>query len=332
MNKDQTPLCTLICYDKKQVFIDSDLRVSEAALKLSKTGVNWLNIESIESSEVSEFGKIFNIHPLIVDDILNTELLPKFEVFDNMIFFSSKMLSYDEVVDEIVQEHVSIILNNNLIITIQEGLPGDVFNQLRDRIEAGKGFIRKYDVDFLFYNVLNSVLEKYLDIIEKLRTKTELLEDKMLGSYYTENIVSTVIKLKRDYHLLRTYTIPTKDALYKMRLEGSKYIKKSSVNYFQDLQDHIQYLIASFDTSREMLKDLLDIHSSNQNMEMNRIMKTLTVISAIFIPLTFIAGVYGMNFEYMPELEIRWGYAATICLMMMVSIGMAFYMRFKKWF
>lgn len=331
MSKSIDPVCSLISYDQKQYSIEREIAASEAALQIKPNQVNWINLETIKTREVAEFASHFKIHPLIIGDITNSDLLPKFEIFDNVLFFSTKMLNYDDVNDMIREEHLSILMTQNLVITVQEGLPGDVFDQLRGRIESGKGMIRKYHVDFLFYNILNAVLENYIHILERLRSNVEELEEKMLANT-GEKVVPIIIKVKRDIHTLRTYTIPMREALLKMRVEGAGFIKKTSLNYFQDLQDHLQYLTSSFDTLREMLKDLLDIHSSNQNMEMNRIMKTLTIISAIFIPLTFIAGVYGMNFRNMPGQESNSGFFFILLIMGAVAIVMAIFMRFKRWF
>lgn len=325
------PLCTLISYNQKKCLVENEIVASKAAAKVAENCVNWINLESINMKEVTEFGSHFSIHPLIIGDITNSDLLPKFELFDDVLFFSTKMLSYDQEEDEIIEEHLSILMTEKLVITVQEGLPGDVFDQLRGRIEGGMGMIRRYETDFLFYNILNAVLENYIYILERLRSRVEDLEEKMLANT-GEKVVATIIKVKRDIHTLRTYSVPMREALLKMRVDGAEFINKSSFNYFQDLQDHLNYLITSFDTLREMLKDLLDINSSNQNMEMNRIMKTLTIISAIFIPLTFIAGVYGMNFRHMPGLESYWGYYAILAVMSTVAIVMGVFMRHKKWF
>lgn len=331
MQGTNTTLCNLIQYNSGQYLIDNDLDIGQASEKLRPDCVNWINLETIKADEINELARYFNIHPLIVGDITDADLLPKFEVFEDMLFFSTKMLHYNSSEEEIIEEHLSILMSHNLLITVQEGLPGDVFDQLRGRLGAGKGLVRKYETDFLFYNILNSVLDNYLLIVEKLRLKSEQLEVKMLANN-SENVVSTIVKIKRDIQTLRTYTLPMREALVKMKVDGSSFIKPSSINYFQDLQDNLQYLITSFETSREMLKDLLDIHRSNQNMEMNKIMKTLTIISAIFIPLTFIAGVYGMNFRYMPELDANWGYFFVMVLMVLVATIMTIYMRLKRWF
>ena len=331
MEVSNSTLCSLIQYDANQYSIEQDIEISKAYELIKEDYVSWLNLETINPDEINELAKHFKIHPLIVGDITDAELLPKFELFDDMLFFSTKMMHYNDEKGEIIEEHLSVLMAKNLIITVQEGLPGDVFDQLRERIDTGKGLIRKYGMDFLFYNILHSVLDNYFVIIEKLRQKSEKLEERMLVNT-SENVVSSIVDIKRDIQTLRMYTMPMRDALVKMKVDGAGFITKDTTNYFQDLQDNLQYLITTFDTNREMMKDLLDVHHSNQNMEMNRIMKTLTIISAIFIPITFIAGVYGMNFSYMPELNSHWGYFFAIFLMIIVAVAMTIYMRFKRWF
>tara|TARA_Y100001949_G_C15831616_1_gene262249 strand:- start:121 stop:699 length:579 start_codon:yes stop_codon:yes gene_type:complete len=191
--------------------------------------------------------------------------------------------------------------------------------------------VRKYGDDYLFYRILEAVVNHYHKIMEKLRSKIDYLEAKALENTSID-MMRQVIDIKKDVNLLRKYTIPMREALGKMRVEANEFIEQTSVNYFQDVQDKLDYLAASFDTSREMLRDLMDLHHSNQNNEMNRVMKTLTVVSAIFIPLTFLAGLYGMNFRYMPELNSEWGYPVVVTVMLMMAGVMAVYMRVKKWF
>lgn len=324
-------MLTLIQYNDPGYLTKENLSPSEAATLVKEDFINWIDVEITSQTYVDDTTGLFNIHHLIAEDILNTDQLPKFELFDDHLFFSTKMLSFDADEDQIMEEHLSVVMCKSLVITFQEGLPGDAFNELRKRIQLSKGLIRKYKEDYLFYHILDAVVDHYLQIMETLRARIEQLEARSLAdpSY---DVMQQVIEIKKDINILRKYTVPMRDALNKMRVEADHFIQKSSINYFQDVADHLLYLITSFETSREMLKDLMDLHRSNQNSEMNRVMKTLTVVSAIFIPLTFLAGVYGMNFRYMPELNSQWGYPLTIGAMVGVAMIMALYMRIKRWF
>ena len=324
-------MITLTQYSQTDYFVAEELSPQEAAKLVDKTKINWLDIEDTGKVSIDEISDLFDIHHLIVEDIINLEQLPKFERFDDLLFFTTKMLSFNQDEDLIVKEHLSIMIVENLVITFQEGLPGDAFDDLRNRIKVGKGMVRKYGDDYLFYRVLEAVVNHYHKIMEKLRSKIDYLEAKALENTSID-MMQEVIDIKKDVNLLRKYTIPMREALGKMRVEANEFIEQTSVNYFQDVQDKLDYLAASFDTSREMLRDLMDLHHSNQNNEMNRVMKTLTVVSAIFIPLTFLAGLYGMNFRNMPELNSEWGYPAVVSIMLLMAGVMAVYMRMKKWF
>lgn len=324
-------MLTIIQYNDPGYFTKEGLSPAEASDLVKVNFTNWIDVEITNQILVEDTAKLFHIHHLISEDILNINQLPKFELFDEYLFFNTKMLSFDSATDEIREEHLSVLMCKGLVITFQEGLPGDAFNELRERIKLAKGMIRKYGEDYLFYHILDSVVDNYLEIMETLRGRIEKLEAKLLSDP-NYNVMQEVIEIKKNINILRKYTIPMRDALNKMRVEASHFIQKSSINYFQDVADHIHYLVTSFETSREMLKDLMDLNHSNQNNEMNRVMKTLTVVSAIFIPLTFLAGVYGMNFNHMPELTWKWGYPVVWGIMGLVALGMISYMRLKKWF
>ncbi len=324
-------MLTLIQYNSEEHKTIEDLSPKEAAKLVRENFVNWIDVDITEQSLVDETAELFNIHHLIAEDIVNIDQLPKFELFDKHLFFNTKMLSYDEEKNIILEEHLSVVICKSLVITFQEGLPGDAFNELRQRIVYSKGSIRKNGEDYLLYHILDAVVDNYLWIMEKFRSRIDVLEAISLADSKSD-VMEQVIDIKNDINILRKYSIPMRDALSKMRVDGDQFIKKSSINYFQDVVDHLQFLISSFETAREMLRDLMDLHHSNQNNEMNKVMKTLTVVSAIFIPLTFLAGVYGMNFHYMPELDSHWGYPATLGSMVLVAIAMTIYMRMKKWF
>lgn len=321
---------TLIQYHASDYKFHEGLDLSEAAQLISPEYINWIDIEVTDQQIVEQLQHYFKIHPLIGEDILNTGQLPKFEVFEDHLYFNTKMLSLIDD-SEIYVEHLSIVMQGQVLITCQEGLPGDAFDELRNRIRLSKGVVRKHGVDFLFYHILDAVAVQYLTLMERFRLRIDELEGRLVNEPGYD-VTPDVIATKRNINILRKYILPMKDALGKLKVEAKGFISKSSVNYFQDVLDHLIYLMISFDSYREMLKDLLDLHNSNQNNERNRVMKTLTVVSAIFIPLTFLAGVYGMNFKYMPELESEIGYPVVLSAMGFVALCMSLYMWLKKWF
>ncbi|XOV95045.1 MAG: magnesium/cobalt transporter CorA [Bacteroidota bacterium] len=324
-------MLTLIQYNESNCLVKERITADDAAQLVDKEMINWLDVETTDQGIEEDTARLFDIHPLMLEDIMQTDLLPKFELFDKYLFFTAKMLNYLPEKDLIQEEHLSIVLNKNLLITFQEGLPGDAFDELRSRIQLNKGIIRKSKGDYLFHHIIDAVVDQYMDIMNMLRNKIELLEEKSFADP-SFDVMESVIDIKKDVNILRKYTLPMRDAINKVRVEGKEFIDKTSINYFQDVVDHLNYLVSSFDTSREMLRDLMDLQQSNQDNERNRVMKTLTVVSAIFIPLTFLAGLYGMNFQYMPELHQKWGYPVLLLVMVLVAVGMSIYMRMKKWF
>jgi magnesium transporter len=307
-----------------------ELSPSQISENIKNDCINWLDVDNAEKSLVEELSGIFGIHPLITEDILNTEHLPKFEAFEDHIFLSLKMLRYDANTTEISEEHLNIVLFNSVLITFQEGIPGDVFDDLRSRLASGKGLIRKNSVEYLLYHCLDAVVDNYMLISEELRETMQQMESNLIRDPGYD-APEEVILLKKKINTLRRYTIPFWDAFNQMKTEGSAFFHADSRVYFQDISDHIKFLLSFFDTSREMLRDIMDLYQTNLNNEMNRVMKTLTVVSAIFIPLTFVAGVYGMNFDFMPELHYKWGYPFAWGVMVVTSLVMVLIMKAKKW-
>lgn len=323
-------MLSLIQYNTDTYKATEGIDPSDAAEWLNPDLVNWIDIESSDQEVVERISEIFHVHPLITEDILNIEHLPKFEAFEDHIFLSLKMLRYNDESNEITQEHLNIVLGKNLLITFQEGLPGDVFDQLRERLALGKGVIRKNSVEYLLYHCLDAVIDNYMSISEILRKEMEQMEMHLISDT-TFDAPEEVMQLKKKVNVLRGYTVPLWDAFNQMQAEGEHFFHRDSKVYFRDISDHIKFLLSFFDTSREMLRDIMDLYQTNINNEMNKVMKTLTVVSAIFIPLTFVAGVYGMNFDFMPELHFEYGYIFVWGLMAFTTIVMVTIMRFKKW-
>lgn len=323
-------MITLIQYNKTSYSRETDLNSEQAnELLQDNRKISWLDIESQDRTVLEEVINRFGFHPLILDDILVTEQLPKFEVFDDYIFFSAHMLTQGDsaVINE---EKISITLSKKFLITFQEGLPGDVFDELRNKIKRALGIIRANPVDYLFYQVLNAIVGSYSHITERLRIEIEELEDKMLNDEGYD-VMKEVIAIKRKVNLIRRHTIPLLDAVTNMKTEGAQFLRKANRAYLHDLQDQVKNIVSFCDTSREMLRDIMDLHHTNQNNEMNRVMKTLTIVSAIFIPMTFIAGIYGMNFQMMPELHWKYGYIAVLAMMGVIGAVILYVLKRKKW-
>jgi magnesium transporter len=292
--------------------------------------VQWIDIDISEMETIREIAKIYGLHQLSVEDVNKTELLPKFETFENYFFVSLKMMNIDED-SETVFEHISFVVGKGFVITFQM-IPGDVFDDVRKRIREFSGNIRKRKSDYLLIRLFDAVVDNYGIVLEHTRNHIENLEDSLLNRKKIKiDLITEILHIKRHLNTIRSFIMPLKDILGRFRVETGSFFNKSSIAYLNDIHDQVIFQINSFETMRDMLKDLIDIHNTQMSNEMNMVMKTLTIISAIFIPLTFIAGWYGMNFRHMPELENPWSYPILIIIMSILAFGMIIYMKRKKW-
>lgn len=321
---------TLIDYDESEFQEKEVERIEECFPFKDKPTVTWINIDGLHDTELIEkLGKHFNLHPLVLEDILNTGQRPKIEDFENYIFVVLKMLYYDEKEDEIRTEQVSLILEHNCVISFQEKI-GDVFEHVRERLRKGKGRMRKMGSDYLAYSLLDAIIDNYFIILEKVGDKIERLEEIVVANPKPESL-QTIHNLKREMIFLRKSVWPLREVINNLGKAESSLVHESTNIYLRDVYDHTIQIIDTIETFRDMLSGMHDSYLSSISNRMNEIMKVLTIFASIFIPLTFIAGIYGMNFSYMPELGWRWGYFAILAVMAGVGISMLLYFRRKKW-
>jgi len=318
-------------YDKdlvleKQIFDDS-----ECFLKNEKEGVCWLNVTGLHDTSVIErIGNNHNIHPLVQEDILNTMHRSKMEDLEEYLFVVLKMLHYDPVNKEINVEQVSFILNKNGLITFQERA-GDVFDSVRERIRKGRGRILKSGTDYLLYALIDAVVDNYFLVLEAVGEDLQNLEDVMMDTP-AKGTLEALHKIKQEIIFLRKNVRPLRETINSLvRLETELVSEETDV-FFRDVHDHTVQIIETIETYREITAGLQDFYLSSAGNKMNEVMKVLTIISTLFIPLTFIAGIYGMNFDVMPELKWKAGYFFIWGIMVIVTIGMIIYFKRKKWF
>ena len=293
--------------------------------------VSWINIEGIHQTEIIEkLGAHFDIHPLILEDIVNTTQRPKLEDYGGYYFIILKMLSYNKPLKQIETEQVSLILGTNFVISVQEGKEGDPFDPIRDRIRNAKGRIRKEGADYLAYSLMDAIVDSYFSILEEIGEEIEDLEDELVTEP-TRETLRVIHHFKREMILLRRSIWPLREVVSVLSREDTPLILQSTIFYFRDVYDHTIQVIDTIETFRDMISGLLDIYLSSISNKLNQVMKVLTIIATIFMPLTFLAGVYGMNFKYMPELSWQWGYPMVASVMLIVGIGMLIYFKRKKW-
>ena len=321
---------TILDYDESR-FQEREVKEIEECFPFKDTPtVTWINVDGVHDVEViQKLGENFGLHPLVLEDIVHTQQRPKMEEFENYIYVVLKMLYVDDESKETQIEQVSLIFGENYVVSFQEK-EGDIFEKIRERIRNGKGRIRKMDTDYLAYSLIDAVVDHYFIILEKDGEKIEELEDKVVSDPKPETL-QEIHRLKREMIFLRRSVWPLRELVNLLERSESRLIHKSTRIYLRDIYDHTIQVIDTLETYRDMLSGMHDTYLSSISNRMNEVMKVLTIIATIFIPLTFIAGVYGMNFEFMPELKWRWAYFGVWGVIFVVAIAMVLYFKRRKW-
>lgn len=331
---DMAPVkISLIKYNETEVIEEHIESVDEIASYLDPAYTIWVNLDGINDSEIMQkLSDLFAFHPLMTEDIMNTEHFPKSEEFEQHHFFTLKMmrLIQENGDTSIVSEHLSLVLGSHILISFQDKVDGDVFDNIRVRLQSPKSRLRTNRADYLFYALIDSVVDRYFNVMEFIRERIEDMEDYVLENP-TEQYINHIISIKKQLTNLRKVVIPLKDAIERLFSDESDYIGEDTYTYFRDVQDHILHLSSTLDGFKDSVSSLMDMYMSNLSTNLNIVMKTLTIFSLFFVPLTFIAGLYGMNFQYMPELEWQYGYPAVLVIMTGSVITMFIYLRRKGW-
>ena len=304
--------------------------VSQCIPYRDKESVTWINVDSVQQADIiQQMGECFGLHPLVMEDILNTSQRPKLEVYGDYLFIVMKMLHQNDR-SEVRVEQISFVLGPSHVLSFQEGIAGDVFEPFRQRLRAGKGRIRGGGADYLLYSLIDAVVDNYFVVLEHLGEEIEALEDEVV-SRPTHHTVRRIHGMKRRMIFLRRVVWPLREVLAAMQRGESDLVQNTTQVYLRDVYDHTIQAMDSIDTYRDMLSGILDVYLSSLSNRMNEVMKFLTIIGTIFIPLTFIVGLYGMNFRYIPGLQSHWGFFAVVVFMMAIAGGMLAYFKRKRW-
>jgi magnesium transporter len=326
--RTESTLLSLIEYDETTFSEKKDATLADVVACTERPGVSWVNVIGLARTDIiAQIGDLFHLHPLTQEDIVNTTQRPKFENFDEYLFFVVKMLSIEG--GEVYAEQVSIVLTRCAVISFQEQ-EGDVFDAIRTRIQSGKGRIRKAGADYLAYALLDAVVDGYFEVFEQIGERIEVLEEELVRDP-TPSTMDTMYSLKRDLIYLRKSIWPLREVVSGLERSDSDLISEPTVIYLKDVYDHVIQVADTLETYRDMVGGMLDIYLSSVSNRMNEIMKVLTIIATIFIPLTFLAGLYGMNFGNMPELRWEYGYFTLLLVMALVAGGEVLYFRKRGW-
>ncbi|MDO9154434.1 MAG: magnesium/cobalt transporter CorA [Paludibacter sp.] len=329
--KTDKTLMRVMDFDMNEVR-EFTVKSTEHTLSFKKSkSISWLNIDGLhEVTKMEEIAKIFEIPTNILSDILNPSLRPKVQEFDNGIYATLKMLQYNESKDELSVENLSLIIIDNVLISFQE-LPANVFDPIRERIRKHKNKIRTSGSDYLAFALLDVVVDNYIYIIGLLGDKIEDLEERMTN-YPDKNLLEEINMFKGEMNFLRKNIKPAKEMILTLAKMETEMIHTENRVHFKELQDNINEATELSDSYRDILYDQITMYHTMMSSKLNDIMRTLTVFSVIFIPLTFIVGVYGTNFEYLPELHWKHSYFVMWGAMIILVLIMLWYFKRKKWF
>ncbi|HAD05006.1 MAG: magnesium and cobalt transport protein CorA [Desulfuromonadales bacterium GWD2_61_12] len=324
-----TPRLSAICYTPETLEEIEITALSRLPGIAARNGVVWLNLDGLHQVDlVEEIGRVCGLHPLVLEDILNSDHRPKLEIHDDFLFLVIKELSWDEVRQEAVTEQLSFIISPGRVLSFQER-PGDFFDGVRNTLRGSKGRIRRMSADYLAYALLDATIDQYFVVLEKLGDHIEALEEALLQRP-NRNQLQQLHHLKRELILLRRAVWPLREVISGLQREETV-MAAATQPFLRDLYDHSVQVLDTVETFRDIVTGMLDLYLSSVSNRLNEIMKVLTVMSSIFIPLTFLVGVYGMNFDHMPELHWRWGYFALWGVMLVSVGGMGLFFRRKQW-
>jgi len=306
--------------------------IDECLPYLEENTVSWLNIYGLhDAGLIQRLGEIFDIHPLLLEDMLNTGQRPKIAETDKLMIMILKILNYDENTNKLYADQVSFILDDNYLVTLQEK-EGAHFEAIRERIRKGTGRVRRKGADYLTYVLLDTIVDNYLLNIEKLGDLIEKTEARIFADKQPKNLMQVMYKHKTEINFLRKNIRPVKEIVHHLIENESGFIADDNLKYFNDLNDLVMQASETIEIYQLMLNDQMNIYHANMGTKANEIMKVLTIFSAFFIPLTFVAGVYGTNFENLPEIHLKYGYVYFWILMIVITLGLVVYFRKRKWF
>lgn len=326
--KMEEPNITLCRYNEEDLFIDNPKIIDFLA---QKEGFNtWYDVRGLHEVQIIErLGEIFALHPLVMEDMLDVTHIAKCEEYDNGIFFVVLAVSFNPKNKKIETEQVSIFIGDNFTISCQEA-ETELFKSIMERLNNKQSRLRKRKSDYLLYAMIDVVLDNYFIVLDKIEEEIDNLQDRVVFLAEHEDN-SGIFHLKREVLRLRRIIIPLREAIVSFKKIDESFLEESTQPYIDDLVDHIQRCFDAVEGHRDMLNELHSLYLSEINHKMNSVMKLLTIISSIFIPLSFIVGLYGMNFEYMPELKYRYGYLSVLFFISLVAFCMVIYFKRKKW-
>jgi magnesium transporter len=324
---------SIIGYDPAGAWINKEQTVEELLRHRNPSGLTWINVDGLDDGAgINRMAEVFRIHPLTVEDILDTDHRPKVEEFDDYVFIvlkSVEMEPGDGKKGELEFEQISLVITENTVISFQER-PGDYFDGIRKRILNNAGRIRRMGTVYLAWAIMDAVVDRYFVFLDAIGGDIEEFEERALDEK-DQNIIPDIQKIKQNLLRVRRAVWPLRENVQVMMRLDSDWIPADLAPFFKDLHDNVIQAADSVETYRELIAGIIEVNLSSASNRLNSVMKVLTIISTIFIPLTFIVGVYGMNFKFMPELEFPPAYPITWAVMILIAIGMLIFFKIRRW-
>lgn len=327
--RSETVKITVFDYDESH-FQERPVEKAEHIPLAPAPCVTWVDIGGVHKMEVLEsFGKVFGLHPLLLEDIANTDQRPKRDDYGTHGYVVLKMLYEGERPGDINFEQVSLVYGDNYLLSFQEN-GGDVFQAVKDRLRNGKGRLRHSGSDYLLYALIDSIVDRYFVVLETVGERIEALQDVVVTDPRPETL-REIHAFKRQLLFLRRSVWPLREVVNNLSRSEEQFLKAPTKLFFRDVYDHLVQIVDTIESLREMVSSMLEIYLSSVSYRLNAVMKVLTIITTIFMPLSFIASIYGMNFEHMPELKSPWGYPAVLLIMGTIGASMLVFFKRKDW-
>ena len=320
----------IIDYDETHLQEEETQTVEECLPFIETETVTWIQIDGIhEIPIIEEVGDCFGVDPLLLEDMMNPTHLPKIEICEGYVFILLKSLHYDATSARVSREQISLIIGPNFVISLQENR-SEIFRSIQNRLRNAQGRIRRMQSGYLAYALIDIIVDHYFIVLDEINERVQVLEEEIMKAPSPE-VLTKVNILRAEQQLLRRPILPLRDILIEILDDEIPLLGENTHPYFRDVYDHLIQVIQILEMIRSAVSGLFDVYTSAVSHRMNEVMKVLTIVATFFIPLTFIAGIYGMNFKFMPELETQWGYPVVLLVMLSISIGMFIFFKLKKW-
>jgi magnesium transporter len=324
------PRISVITYGKETLEERYDISLDEALAAVGSDNVTWINIDGLHDTDMlMRLGDRLDIHPLVLEDIVNVTQRPKMEDYEHFIYVVLRMIRWDDIEEKVFAEQFSLVLGERTVLTFQE-TKGDVFDPVRERLRKSTSRMRRTGSAYLADVLLDAIVDNYFVVMEKINERVEALEEPVSNDP-TPDLLQEIHQLKHDVIYLRKLVVPVREVIDRLIRSDSTLVGDDVRLFLRDVYDHVINVTDTIDVFRDMLSGLQDLYMSSMGNRMNEVMKVLTIIATIFIPITFLAGIYGMNFEFMPELKWRWSYPVLWGLIITVGLGMLTFFRRKRW-